>query len=237
MTGKVRIWQDNFAFWPDIIRWPAVISRPEPRVKLIQLWTTDPWFSQLWIHTEDTALLQQCVLIGPDVYKTVYNIFYFLQIVSKLMMICVTFTNCIQVKRLFVLSSCEMQGKLSRQTISGSIEKKYGLPIWKFLAGELNFSLFLFIELSKWRCLIRVIVKINVFTMCIFIIFKLVYFTAVNLDLHFKYKIFSQLNDLVCMSCAKQMKYIYIWNITCYFFTWQFKFVRLVQVQKQGQCH
>ena len=33
------------------------------------------------------------------------------------------------------------------------------------------------------------IVKINVFMICIFIIFKLVYFnTTVNLDLHFKYK-------------------------------------------------
>jgi hypothetical protein len=32
------------------------------------------------------------------------------------------------------------------------------------------------------------LVKVNVFMICIFIIFKLVYFTAVNLDLHFKYK-------------------------------------------------
>ena len=32
------------------------------------------------------------------------------------------------------------------------------------------------------------IVKINVFMICIFIIFKLVYFTTVNLDLHLKYK-------------------------------------------------
>jgi hypothetical protein len=34
------------------------------------------------------------------------------------------------------------------------------------------------------------IVKINVFMTCIFIVFKLVYFTTVNLpmDLHFKYK-------------------------------------------------
>ena len=41
-------------------------------------------------------------------------------------------------------------------------------------------------------------VKINVFMTCIFIIFKLVYFTTVNLDLHFKYKVnvFSHLNDL-----------------------------------------
>jgi hypothetical protein len=29
MTGKVRIWpRDNSAFWPDIVRWQAVISRP-----------------------------------------------------------------------------------------------------------------------------------------------------------------------------------------------------------------
>jgi hypothetical protein len=41
------------------------------------------------------------------------------------------------------------------------------------------------------------IVKTNVFMICIFIIFKLVYFTTVNLDLHFKYKRISQLNDLV----------------------------------------
>jgi hypothetical protein len=53
----------------------------------------------------------------------------------------------------------------------------------------------------------RHIVKINAFMICIFIVFKLVYFTTVNLDLHFKYKrIFSQLNDLVYMSCGKQMK-------------------------------
>jgi hypothetical protein len=32
------------------------------------------------------------------------------------------------------------------------------------------------------------LVKINVFMMCIFIIFKPVYFTTVNLDLHFKYE-------------------------------------------------
>jgi hypothetical protein len=42
------------------------------------------------------------------------------------------------------------------------------------------------------------IVKINVFMICIFTIFKLVYFTTVNLYLHFKYiNVFSQLNDLV----------------------------------------
>ena len=54
----------------------------------------------------------------------------------------------------------------------------------------MNFSLpFLLIELSKWRCLIAShIVKINVFMICIFLIFKLVYFTTANLDLHFKYK-------------------------------------------------
>ena len=28
MTGKVRIWAYNSAFWPDIVRWPAVISCP-----------------------------------------------------------------------------------------------------------------------------------------------------------------------------------------------------------------
>jgi hypothetical protein len=59
------------------------------------------------------------------------------------------------------------------------------------LEGEINFSLpFLFIELPKWSCLLAMshIVKINVFMICIFIIFKLVYFTAVKLDLHFKYK-------------------------------------------------
>jgi hypothetical protein len=28
MTGKVRICPDNSPFWPDIVRWPAVISRP-----------------------------------------------------------------------------------------------------------------------------------------------------------------------------------------------------------------
>jgi hypothetical protein len=29
MTDKARIWPtDNSAFWPDIVRWPAVISRP-----------------------------------------------------------------------------------------------------------------------------------------------------------------------------------------------------------------
>jgi hypothetical protein len=51
------------------------------------------------------------------------------------------------------------------------------------------------------------IVKINVFMICIFIIFKRVYFTTVILDLHFKYKcILSQLNDLVYISCGKQMK-------------------------------
>jgi hypothetical protein len=52
------------------------------------------------------------------------------------------------------------------------------------------------------------IVKINVFMICIFSAFKLVYFTTVNLDLHFKYiNVFSQLNDLVYMSCGtKQMK-------------------------------
>jgi hypothetical protein len=32
------------------------------------------------------------------------------------------------------------------------------------------------------------IVKITVFMIRIFIVFKLVYFTTVNLDLHFKYK-------------------------------------------------
>jgi hypothetical protein len=32
------------------------------------------------------------------------------------------------------------------------------------------------------------VVKINVFMICIFVIFKLVYFTTVKLDLHFKYK-------------------------------------------------
>jgi hypothetical protein len=32
------------------------------------------------------------------------------------------------------------------------------------------------------------IVEINVVMICIFIVFKLVYFTTVNLDLHFKYK-------------------------------------------------
>jgi hypothetical protein len=41
------------------------------------------------------------------------------------------------------------------------------------------------------------IVKINVFMICIFIVFKLVFFTTVNLDLHFEYKRFDQLNDLV----------------------------------------
>ena len=41
------------------------------------------------------------------------------------------------------------------------------------------------------------IVKINVFMICIFIVFKLVFFTTVNFDLHFKYKRFDQLNDLV----------------------------------------
>jgi hypothetical protein len=51
------------------------------------------------------------------------------------------------------------------------------------------------------------IVKINVFIICTFIVFKLVYFSTVNLDLHFKYKrIYSQLNDLVYMSYGKQMK-------------------------------
>jgi hypothetical protein len=39
---------------------------------------------------------------------------------------------------------------------------------------------------------------IDVFMICIFITFKLVYFTIVNLDLHLKYiNVFSQLNDLV----------------------------------------
>ena len=28
MTGMVRIWADNSAFWPDIVRWPTVIPRP-----------------------------------------------------------------------------------------------------------------------------------------------------------------------------------------------------------------
>jgi hypothetical protein len=41
------------------------------------------------------------------------------------------------------------------------------------------------------------IVKINVFMICIFIVFKLVFFTTVNLDLHFEYKRFGQLNDLL----------------------------------------
>ena len=62
----------------------------------------------------------------------------------------------------------------------------------KFLAGEINFSLpFLFIELPKIKMAMSHmshVVKINVFMICIFIIFKLVYFTTVNLDLHFKYK-------------------------------------------------
>ena len=56
------------------------------------------------------------------------------------------------------------------------------------LAGEINFSLpFLFIAKMAMSHTSH-IVKINVFMICIFIIFKLVYFTTVNLDLHFKYK-------------------------------------------------
>jgi hypothetical protein len=55
------------------------------------------------------------------------------------------------------------------------------------------------------------IVKINVFMICIFIVFKLVYFTTVNLDLHFKYKrIWSTKWSSIYMSCRKQMK----WNIS-----------------------
>jgi formate hydrogenlyase subunit 3/multisubunit Na+/H+ antiporter MnhD subunit len=48
-------------------------------------------------------------------------------------------------------------------------------------------KMFLFIELPKWSHMSHN-VKINVSMICIFIIFKLVYFTTVNLDLHFKYK-------------------------------------------------
>jgi hypothetical protein len=50
-----------------------------------------------------------------------------------------------------------------------------------FLAGEINFSLAFYSHMSH-------IGKINVFMIRIFIVFKLVYFTTVNLDLHFKYK-------------------------------------------------
>ena len=28
MTDHAEIWPDNSSFWPDIVRWPAVISRP-----------------------------------------------------------------------------------------------------------------------------------------------------------------------------------------------------------------
>jgi hypothetical protein len=65
------------------------------------------------------------------------------------------------------------------------------MPVENILAGEINFRLpFLFIESSKMAMShMSHIVKINVFMICIFIIFKLVYFTAVNLDLHFKYMI------------------------------------------------
>ena len=58
-----------------------------------------------------------------------------------------------------------------------------------FLAGEINFSPpFLFIELKMAMSHMSHIVKFNVFMIRIFIIFKLVYFTTINLDLHFKYK-------------------------------------------------
>jgi hypothetical protein len=40
----------------------------------------------------------------------------------------------------------------------------------------------------------------------IFIIFKRVYFTIVNLDLHFKINVCSELNDLMYMSYGRQMK-------------------------------
>jgi hypothetical protein len=50
------------------------------------------------------------------------------------------------------------------------------------------------------------IVKINVFMIWIFIIFKRVYFTIVNLDLHFKINVCSELNDLMYMSYGGQMK-------------------------------
>jgi hypothetical protein len=33
ISAKVRIWPDNFAFWPDIVRWPAVIPRPVKGVR------------------------------------------------------------------------------------------------------------------------------------------------------------------------------------------------------------
>jgi hypothetical protein len=69
-------------------------------------------------------------------------------------------------------------------TVPGlEVEKNMVCQSKNFLAGEINFSLqFLFIELPNLT------VKINVFMICIFTIFKLVYFTTVNLDLHFKYK-------------------------------------------------
>jgi hypothetical protein len=37
MTGKLRIWPDNSAFWPDIVCWPAIISRPESYTVLIYI--------------------------------------------------------------------------------------------------------------------------------------------------------------------------------------------------------
>ena len=46
------------------------------------------------------------------------------------------------------------------------------------------------------------IVKINVFMICIFIIFKLVEIYISNIN------VFSQLNDIVYMSCGKQMNEI-----------------------------
>ena len=59
------------------------------------------------------------------------------------------------------------------------------------------------------------IVKTNVFMICIFIVLKLVYFTTVNLDLPFTYKrIFSQLNDLVYMSCGSKSEMNYVYRIS-----------------------
>jgi hypothetical protein len=51
----------------------------------------------------------------------------------------------------------------------------------------------IFIHCPEWTAKMAMshmshIVKMNVFMICIFIAFKLVYFTTVNLDLRFKYK-------------------------------------------------
>ena len=73
--------------------------------------------------------------------------------------------------------------------------------ILNFLAGEINFSLpFLFIELPKWRCLVYESYCKNQCFHDLSIVLQQTWIYISNIN------IFSQLNDLVYMSCGKQMK-------------------------------